>query len=817
MSRTPGVIPAADLGEALAAQMASDWRRGDCLAAESYLDRHPELLDTPEGALRLIYEEVCLRQDRGEEVAAEELLRRFPRWANELAVMLDCHRLVRAHLAPPQVPSVGESLGDFRLTAELGRGTQGRVYLATQPTLADRPVVLKVTPRRDREFLSLARLQHTHIIPLHGVHDFPARNLRALCQPYLGGTTLARLLERLRSVPASRRTGRSLVDALDQAGRESPLPLPARRGPREALARASYADAVCWIGACLADGLQYAHERGLVHLDLKPSNVLLAADGQPLLLDFHLALRPLAANQPAPEGFGGTPQFMSPEQERACAAARLGKPVPEAVDGRSDLYSLGRLLYVALGGDDAAAGGPFPPLHRLNPQVSVGLSDVVHRCLAVQPGDRYPDAAALATDLRRHLARLPLQGVANRSLRERWRKWRLRRPVAPLWIGLLLALTAAGALLAVGTVERYRDARSALAEGDLQVQRGAYREAVETLQRGRARLDGLPGGAALAATFDTQLRRARRAHTAGDLHAVAETLRFLVGADLQVVSELQTLQDSCRSAWAARQLLDENPDAVLDAATEEQVRDDLLDLALLWTGLKRQLARLQGADEPREEIQAILAEAEARLGPSPALARERQAGQESPVPARRAWWVHLRLGQSLLRSGELEQAAEVLEQAAALRPQDFWANFHRGVCAYRRRQYEDAVHSFGVAIALAPASAEAYHNRALAYAAWGRKEQALRDCDRALEREPTLGAAALNRGGLHYQAGRYAEARGDLEQALRCGADPAAAHYNLALVHFALRDTAAARRHVEEALRHNPGHAEARALGLQFR
>src|SRR5262249_41424032 len=150
--------PSPDLAEGLAAEMAAAWRRGERVPVEEYLGRHPELLDSAEGAVRLVYEEVCLRQEFGEEITAAAVLRRFPQWANELAVLLDCHRLVRTPLATPQFPEVGEALGDFRLTAELGRGRQARVFLATQPTLADRPVVLKVTPRRDREFLSLARL-----------------------------------------------------------------------------------------------------------------------------------------------------------------------------------------------------------------------------------------------------------------------------------------------------------------------------------------------------------------------------------------------------------------------------------------------------------------------------------------------------------------------------------------------------------------------------------------------------------------------------------------------------------------------------------
>src|SRR5262249_6180260 len=141
---------------------------------------------------------------------AEELVRRFPRWTEELAVLLDCHRLMQSRLTPPLFPDVGSSLGDFRLVAELGRGSHGRIYLATQTGLADRPVVLKVTPRRAREHLSLARLQHTHIIPLHAVYDFPARNLRALCMPFLGGATLAPVLEFLRDQPLAQRTGQSL-------------------------------------------------------------------------------------------------------------------------------------------------------------------------------------------------------------------------------------------------------------------------------------------------------------------------------------------------------------------------------------------------------------------------------------------------------------------------------------------------------------------------------------------------------------------------------------------------------------------------------
>jgi Tfp pilus assembly protein PilF len=789
---TPPPSAAPDLVDRLAGEMAAAWRRGEDTPAESYLAGHPELLDRPEEAVRLVYEEVCLRQERGAVVAADELVRRFPRWADELTVLLDCHRLMQSHPTAPQFPAVGESLGDFRLVAELGRGAQGRVYLATQAALADRPVVLKVTPRRAREHLSLARLQHTHIIPLHAMYDFPDRNLRALCMPFLGGATLARLLDLMREQPPARRGGQSLVDALDAAGADAPVHVIGRGGYRRALAALPYVEAVCVVGACLADGLRHAHERGLVHLDLKPSNVLLTADAQPLLLDFHLALHPLRAGQTAPEWFGGTPGFMAPEQDAACAAARRGASVAADVDGRADIYALGRLLYLALGGNADPAGRP--PLHRVNPRVGVGLSDLVGRCLAARPEDRYPDAAALAVDLRRHLAHLPLHGVPNRSLGERWRNWRLRRPNAALWVGMVLALVAGAAALATAAVERYRDAEAALAEGQGQMQRRAYGEAERTLSRGRARADGLPGSAGLRAALDEQLQQARRARAAEDLHATADRLRFFAGADTHAARESPALEAECRDAWEARWLLADRQTAPLAADAEEQLRGDLLDLALLGAELTR----------PRGDAEARRAEAEGLLGPGPSVAH-------------RSAWEHVVRGRSLLGSGDPGRAAEELRRAAEMRPQDFWAHFYSGVCAYRRGQYADAVHAFDVAVALAPSSAECYSNRALAHAAGGETDLARRDYARALELAPGLATAALNRGVLNYQGRQFPEAAADLERALRDGADPAAAHFNLALVSLAVGDEPAARRHLERALAHNPAHPEALALRERLR
>ncbi len=352
------------LAAKLAGEMVQRWRQGERLLPEDFLARHPELWKHPEAAADLIYEELSLRQEYGPEVPVEQVLRRFPQWRPQLEVLFACQRILAPRRAAPRFPEAGESLGDFLLLAELGWGAQSRVFLASQHSLGDRPVVLKLSPCEAREHLSLARLQHTHIVPLYSFQDHPGRGLRALCMPYFGGATLAQLLEAMRSRPPARRTGQDLLDALDRVQAALSIIAPARGPARRALAGASYVQAVCWIVAYLADALQYAHERGLVHLDLKPSNVLVATDGQPMLLDFHLARGPIHPDGGEPQWLGGTAGYMSPEQQAALLAIQLGRKVALPVDGRSDIYSLGVVLYEALGGSLPVPGEKPRPLHR---------------------------------------------------------------------------------------------------------------------------------------------------------------------------------------------------------------------------------------------------------------------------------------------------------------------------------------------------------------------------------------------------------------------------------------------------------------------
>jgi serine/threonine protein kinase/tetratricopeptide (TPR) repeat protein len=494
-----GFVEARSRKRQLLADLRESWQDGRALRPEELLKHWPGNPQTDPDVASLLLEDYCQRRQQGEQPNSEEYSCRFPSQRQSLSGLSQQQGLFRSLGGAPgpglflSLPDVGDDVFGFHLCDELGRGSFARVFLAQQRGLADRPVVLKVSAIEGDEPQTLAQLQHTHIVPIYSVHEDPAAGLRAVCMPYFGGASLARVLEAVWSRSTRPTEGAQLARALrtfcqrqstfrensdrllpftTQPAADSSQPLSSLSMPgkqsRDGLARLtelSYIRAAAWITACLAEALQHAHDCGVLHRDIKPSNVLLSADGQPMLLDFNLSQSLTADSAQALATLGGTVAYMAPEHLRALAGR---DPIlVRKVDQRADIYGLGMVLYEMLTGrrpfEQSASYSPVPALieamalergrtlpslreHRLD--VPWSLESISRKCLAPDADQRYSRAEHLAEDLHRFLADRPLKYAPELSWRERGGKWVRRHPRAASTGAVSLA---AGVLLLFGS------------------------------------------------------------------------------------------------------------------------------------------------------------------------------------------------------------------------------------------------------------------------------------------------------------------------------------------------------------------------------
>lgn len=336
--------------------------------------------------------------------------------------------------APPPPLEPGERCEDFEVLAVLGAGSFARVYLARQLSLG-RQVALKVSANRGSEARTLASLEHDHIVSVFSETVVAERDLRLLCMQYVPGTNLDRLVRAMARLDPAGRSGRAIVEALDALSTHPVAFEAAALRDREQLASWDYVEAVCWIGARLAEALAHAHAHGILHRDIKPANILLNRYGRPFLADFNIALD----REAGADTFGGTLAYMAPEHLDAFNPFD-GTP-REAVDRRSDIYSLGVVLFELLTGRHPFGHGgredPTPErLRELAEErraavpsasepcaaVPAVLDRILGRCLDPDPDRRYQDAAELGRaldgcrELRHVESRLPPLGPLTRPL-----------------------------------------------------------------------------------------------------------------------------------------------------------------------------------------------------------------------------------------------------------------------------------------------------------------------------------------------------------------------------------------------------------------
>jgi WD40 repeat protein len=427
-----------------------------------------------------------------------EIMKRHPDLARELAEFF-ANRDQFASLADPfgtqampPPPTITPSrhvassatprFGDYELLHEIARGGMGVVYRARQVSL-NREVALKMimagqTPsantlrRFQIEAEAAAQLDHPNIVPIYHVGELAG-------QPFF----TMKLIE-----------GGSLASRLD----DFRLPLPAEKPHMRRSVVRQRLDRLTELLATVARAVHHAHQRSILHRDLKPGNILLnrkadsaagspvadtecpVSDLEPLVADFGLAKRFDGDNSlTQPQTIVGTATYMAPEQ------ARPGK---DPLTTAADVYALGAILYELLTGQPPLVGEtyfntlikvvedpPVPPSQR-NPHVPRDLEAICLKCLQKSPGQRYGSALALAEDLERWRTgdAISLRTQATRERMWRWARRNRLSAVLLAAVALLLVGTAIGSLIAVWRITAARDlADHSAREAELSAARAA--------------------------------------------------------------------------------------------------------------------------------------------------------------------------------------------------------------------------------------------------------------------------------------------------------------------------------------------------------
>jgi eukaryotic-like serine/threonine-protein kinase len=469
-----------------------------------------------------IAESFVQRYRQGERPALTDYIARHPQLAEEIEelfpalVMMEEVAADESGRSSSPVARVPDRLGDYRILREVGRGGMGIVYEAVQESLG-RHVALKVLPacslmdssaleRFQHEARSAARLHHTNIVAVFGVGCQDGIYYYAM--QFIEGRALDEVLRDLRR----KRSEKS------RSAKESP-------GSSDATwvadSSSRYFHSIARIGLQAAEALAYAHARGIIHRDVKPSNLLLDERGTLWLTDFGLAMDQAQEHLSCTSDMVGTLRYMAPERFHG------------ACDARSDIYGLGLVLYElttlapAFGDSDRGRllrqmvhAEPHRP-RKLDRCIPRDLETIILKSMAKEPERRYQSCDALAADLQRFLADRPVAARRSRLPEIAWR-WARRNPAVALLMTALVTILLAGILIsshfafhaqwhARAATEKLREAYLAQARAERQSRRPGQRfDALRAIAEAAA-IRPSPGlrdeAIACMALFDIQLQQ----------------------------------------------------------------------------------------------------------------------------------------------------------------------------------------------------------------------------------------------------------------------------------------------------------------------
>ncbi|HEC33285.1 MAG TPA: tetratricopeptide repeat protein [Chloroflexi bacterium] len=622
---------------------------------------------------------------------------------------------------------IGQHLGPYRILEQIGVGGMATVYKAYQPAMERYVAVKVIAPhfaqdetflrRFRREARAVAQLEHAHILPVHDYGEAEGR-------PYL----VMRYLE-----------AGTLKDRMAQR----PLPL----------------TEVNRIIGQVGSGLDYAHRMGVIHRDVKPSNVLLDAEGDAFLTDFGLAKMLEASVQLTETGVGiGTPAYMSPEQGRG-----------ERVDSRTDVYSLGVILYEMVTGRPPYEAEtplavvfkhiqePLPLPRSVRPDLSEEMERVILKALAKDPDDRFQTAGEMVRALdgavrAAEAAARTEPAVAEVAVEPDERAAaRLRRALpagwarAAMWAGLGLVI-----LLALFLILSRVPIRVQISGGQLEVVRIVERTATPTEAAAATTPTSRPTATPTATAEPAAVSTPGPTISAQEHTDRAEEYVARAHWDEAIAEIARAIEQDPTNPryYITRAFLYDAGKGMMEEAIADATKAIELAPTLYDAWIERCVVYMH-----MEKCALAVADCNEAIRLDP----DRLEG-------------YAERGGALSCQGRLDAAIADFDRAIGIDPTSAWAFWNRGMIYEQKGDLDAAIADYSQAIVLEPddpwASPDWYYSRAGAYRALGRHEQALADCDAALALVPDDPRGFYCRGLSEVAMRRIGEARADFEQAV---------------------------------------------------
>jgi tetratricopeptide (TPR) repeat protein len=605
----------------------------------------------------------------------------------------------------------------------------------------------------------------------------------------------------------------------------------------------NYCDTVLWIAGRLAAGMAHAHDHGILHLDIKPGNILITDEGQPMLLDFHLST---LRNNLGPETpvVGGTLPYMSPEQI-------LAFQDQATVDERSDVYSMGVVLFELLTGRLPFLTGrsgtsredlrrmleirtQVPTLREHNRLISPATESIVRHCLAFRPEDRYQSAHEFAQDLNCQLQHLPLRHALNPSLRELATKWVRRHPrlmsaggigtVSLLGLGIVgTTAVLRGHQLAENSAEqRFLEfvEQAPRTQAGLSLVKSNYAEASREVERAVELLEkwGFPVGRVMSipnavpggdpgqqptwrsTAFYQLLSKAKREQLE---QTAAEMLYLLAEVVAQSREEKGDQRQATNKALSVNLLTISCFDSVQIPPAVWEQRARLL--ALIGEQDQAHQARLQAqANVESSGIQDRFQALAELIDQNQEAATQSLSRLTDQTPQDVSLWFFS--GNNQVSAHHLDEAEASYTACIALSPRWSLAWFQRGTIRLMAGQFEKAIEDFTRAYELNPKDLGSLRNRAICRQALQDYEAAVADCTLAIEQGFPETRIYFLRAKLFDSLGRIAEAEADRREGFTRTPTDVESWIVRGVARMA-QDPSGAEQDFREAIRRDPGNS----------